>query len=98
MEYMDLTLYKYINQNNSKLTIKKRKGICRQILKAFKYIHSKGIFHRDISPNNILVKTYEDIDVIKISDFGLIKIPDSQLTSMWTEFKGSFNDPSLIWC
>lgn len=96
MEFMDLTLEKYISLNNSELTLEKRKGICRQILRAFQYIHTQNNFHRDISPNNILVKTYDDIDVIKISDFGLIKTPDSQLTSLQTEFKGSFNDPSLI--
>lgn len=45
---------------------------------------------------HILVKAYEDVDVIKISDFGLIKKTNSQLTSIQTEFKGSFNDPALI--
>lgn len=96
MEYMDFTLNDFISENNSKLSIEYKKNICRQILKAFQYIHSKNIFHRDISPSNILVKTYEDVNVIKISDFGLIKIPNSQLTSIQTEFKGSFNDLSLI--
>src|SRR5699024_6119782 len=38
----------------------------------------------------------DDVDVIKIADFGLIKIPESQLTKTGTEFKGYFNDPSLI--
>lgn len=95
MEYMDDTLYDYINKNNTKLNYLKRKNILRQILKAFQYIQSKDILHRDISPNNILVKNYEDINIIKVADFGLIKIPDSQLTSLWTEFKGWFNDPSL---
>lgn len=96
MEYMDFTLNDFISENNSKLSIEYKKNICRQILKAFQYIHSKNIFHRDISPSNILVKTYEDVNVIKISDFGLIKIPNSQLTSIQTEFKGRFNDLSLI--
>lgn len=52
--------------------------------------------HRDISPENILIKEYEDTLVIKISDFGLVKIPDSELTTIHTEFKGRFNDPELI--
>src|SRR5690625_1468521 len=96
MEYMDTTLDKYIQENNTKLSTSKRIGIVRQILRAFQYIHSKGIYHRDISLKNILVKNYDDVDVIKIADFGLIKTPESQLTSMSTEFKGYFNDPSLI--
>lgn len=96
MEFMDFTLGDYINENNAKLSIEKKKNICRQVLRAFQYIHSKGYFHRDISPSNVLVKAYEDVDVIKISDFGLIKKTNSQLTSIQTEFKGSFNDPALI--
>lgn len=95
MEYMDSTLDKYIQDNNTKLNTSRRIGMVRQILRAFQYIHSKKIYHRDISPKNILVKNYDDVDVIKIADFGLIKIPGSQITSMWTEFKGYFNDPSL---
>lgn len=96
MEYMDATLDEYIQKNNTKLNVSRRIGIVRQILRAFEYIHSKDSLHRDISPKNILIKNYDDVTVIKIADFGLIKIPESQLTNMWTEFKGYFNDPSLI--
>lgn len=95
MEYMDFTLDKYISKNNN-LSYPQRKGIGQQILKAFDYIHSKGRLHRDISPKNILLKKYDDVMVVKIADFGLIKIPDSSLTTVNTEFKGYFNDPSLI--
>lgn len=96
MEYMDFTLADYINKNNTKLTFNQRKVIGFQILKAFSYIHSKGLLHRDISPKNVLIKEYEDVLVIKIADFGLVKIPDSTLTTAHTDFKGYFNDPSLI--
>lgn len=96
MEYMDFTLDSYIAKYNSALPMPKRKGIVQQILKAFEYIHSKNRLHRDISPKNVLIKCYDDIIVVKISDFGLVKIPDSSLTSMNTEFKGCFNDPALI--
>lgn len=96
MEYMDISLDKFIEKNNSSLSKEDRKGIAFQILKAFKYIHSKGLLHRDISPKNILIKMYEDVKVIKISDFGLVKVPESNLTSVNTEFKGYFNDPGLI--
>ena len=95
MEYMDNTLDEYIKTNNDKLSIEQRKNIIFQILRAFNYLHAKEILHRDISPKNVLIKTYEDAMVVKISDFGLVKIPESNLTSENTELKGYFNDPAL---
>lgn len=96
MEYMDYTLDGYIAVHNSTLTIIQRKGIAQQILRAFDYLHSKGHLHRDISPKNILIKEYDDTLVVKLSDFGLVKILDSTLTTVNTEFKGYFNDPALV--
>lgn len=96
MEYMDATLDEYIPKNNAKLNVSKRIGIVRQMLKAFELIHSKSNLHRDINPKNILIKNLDDVDIIKIADFGLIQVWRSQLTNIWTEFKGYFNDPSLI--
>lgn len=93
---MEYTLDDYISKYNSTLTLDQRKGIAQQILRAFNYIHSKGQLHRDISPKNILIKKYDDVVVAKISDFGLVKIPDSTFTTVNTEYKGYFNDPSLV--
>lgn len=96
MEFMDCTLDKYIESNNGRLTFKQRKGLGNQVLRAFKYIHSKGLLHRDVSPKNILLKLYDDVPVVKVADFGLVKLPNSRLTTANTEFKGYFNDPSLV--
>ncbi len=96
MEYMDFSLDDYIQKNNTKLNTSQRKNLGFQILKAFSYIHLKELLHRDISPKNILIKQYDDVLVVKIADFGLVRIPDSNLTNVNTEFKGYFNDPSLV--
>lgn len=96
MEYMDETLYDYIMNNNASLSLKERKNIIVQICKGLKYIHSKDILHRDISLVNIFVKHYEDVNVIKLGDFGLVKNPENTLTSLQTEIKGSLNDPDLV--
>lgn len=95
MEYVDTTLDKYIKDNNGELELSERINIVRQILKAFQYIHSKGVLHRDVSTNNILIKFYDGINVVEISDFGLVKTPGSILTDPYTEIKGYFNDPKL---
>lgn len=95
MEYMDTTLAKYISDHNTKLDINDRKRLVYQVIKAFEYLHSKRLLHRDISPNNILLKFYDDVIVVKVADFGLVHIVDSSFTTVNTEFKGWFNDPSL---
>jgi serine/threonine-protein kinase len=96
MECMDMTIDKYITINNAKLNHNQRKNIGNQILKAFSYIHKKELLHRDISPKNVLIKEYDHVVVVKVSDFGLVRINNSNLTSVNTEFKGYFNDPSLL--
>lgn len=96
MEYMDETLDKYIYENNTKLQEKDRIGLVRQVLKAFKYIHSHKLLHRDISLKNVLVKEYDDVVVLKVSDFGLVKKPESDLTRKGTEIKGSLNDHKTL--
>lgn len=97
MECLDGTLFDYVNKNNNKNTfkVKQRMAICSQLYKAFRYIHSKNILHRDISPANILIKKYDTGIMIKIADFGLVKLPESQLTTLSTEMKGKCNDPIL---
>jgi len=95
MEYADETLKKFIEKNNSNLSVGRRRGIAYQIFKGFDYVHSKGYLHRDISFTNILLQHYEDLSVIKISDFGLVKTKQSDLTSFGSEIKGSLNDSNL---
>lgn len=96
MEFIKLTLYKYIVKNNTKITLSIRISIIQQIFKAFIYIHSKGLLHRDISASNVLIQIHDDGTIIaKISDFGLVKIPESSLTDPDSSLKGSLNDSSL---
>lgn len=95
MEFMDCTLDKYIS-TKSNMTVSQRKGLANQVIRAFLYIHTKEILHRDVSPKNILLKLYDDVPVVKVADFGLVKIPYSTLTTIDTEFKGYFNDPTLV--
>ena len=99
MEYCDFTLKKYYdlyNSNKEKLSFEHRKDIAKQFLSALSYLHSKDILHRDISYNNILLKQYDnELLLVKISDFGLIKEKESDLTSTGTELKGTIKDDTL---
>ncbi len=94
MEYLDETVYDYIDKNK-KINLETRIDLIKKIITAFKYLHSKELLHRDINPKNILLKRYDNGYVVKISDFGLVKIKKSELTSLSSEIKGALNDPKL---
>lgn len=97
MEYADTTLEKYIDTNNQKITKQERINLGSQILKGISILWENEILHRDISFKNILLKQYDKIfPVVKISDFGLIKEVESDLTSKNTEIKGSLNEISRL--
>lgn len=95
MEYADFTLEKFIFTRNSSLPFNERKSMIIQMLKAFEYIHAQDLLHRDISYHNILVKCFDDgTNMVKVSDFGLVKRPESALTRQGTDVKGAINDYS----
>ena len=47
---------------------------------AIQHAHHKGIIHRDIKPNNVLVTLHDGIPVVKVIDFGVAKATVQKLT------------------
>ena len=56
MEYIDgITLKEYLKQRGGALTWKETVHFATQILGALEHAHSKGIVHRDVKPQNIML-------------------------------------------
>lgn len=69
MEYIDGRPLTEVIGNNGITNQILLKKMALEILQALKYIHSKGFFHRDLKPDNILVSNIGDN--VKLIDFGL---------------------------
>lgn len=96
MEYCGETLRQYIQSRNTKLSFSTRKRIALQFLYGLNYIHTKDLLHRDISLQNVLLKTYDnEAALVKLSDFGLVKDKSSEFTRTHTEMRGTIRDPML---
>ena len=82
-ELMQTDLHNYIQTNNGVLPLKIIKNILYQILNGVTYIHSRNFLHRDLKPQNILINTTNNNDlIVKITDFGLCRLftKDKQFT------------------
>lgn len=79
MERVDgITLKNYMNQHGPMPTRELLK-YTMQILRALEHAHSKGIIHRDIKPQNIMLVRNGNI---KVADFGIAKLPTHDTVTM----------------
>ena len=80
-----ITLKQYMRKRGSSLNWREALHFMTQILQALRHAHSRGIIHRDIKPQNIMVLRDGSV---KVADFGIARITDSQRT-MTQEALGS---------
>ena len=73
MEYLEGQTLKQIIQVRKPLTVLEKVGIMTQVVEGLAYAHSKGIVHRDVKPENIMLLPD---DSVKIMDFGIALAAD----------------------
>ncbi|CAD8058056.1 unnamed protein product [Paramecium sonneborni] len=72
LEYLEgKSLHELLIQRQSIFEQEQIQMIIKLILQAIDYMHSQGIMHRDLKPENIMFKQINQIQSLKIVDFGL---------------------------
>jgi len=86
MEYVKgVPITRYCDDN--RLSIEDRLALFQQVCSGVQHAHSKGVIHRDLTPNNVLVTVQDGKAAAKIIDFGLARATDNRLTekTLFTE-------------
>lgn len=79
MEYVEgITLKEYIGQQG-KVKIREALYFVMQILRALQHAHDKGIVHRDIKPQNIMLISN---GTLKVTDFGIATFSRGETKTM----------------
>lgn len=88
MEFIDgITLKDYIDKVGA-LGWKEAVHYVRQILRGLSHAHDKGVVHRDIKPQNMML--LRD-GTVKVTDFGIAKMPTSEPLTMTDKAIGTVN-------
>ena len=83
MELIDgITLKQYMQKKNSNLNWREALYFTNQIVQALGHAHGRGIIHRDIKPQNIMVLRDGSV---KVADFGIARIMSASQSSTLTQ-------------
>ncbi|XP_050071972.1 MAPK/MAK/MRK overlapping kinase-like [Anopheles maculipalpis] len=74
MDLMDMSLYDYMQTRSRPFSESRVRKMLYQIVLGLEHLHQNDIFHRDVKPENILVKFYDGIvgrrETLQLADFG----------------------------
>src|SRR6266566_1919552 len=91
-----LPITNYCDQAN--LSTRERLELFIKVCRAVQHAHQKGVIHRDLKPNNILITLHDGEPVPKVIDFGVAKALGQKLTdkTLFTRFEQMIGTPAYM--
>lgn len=87
MELIDgITLKQYMKKKGGILTWREAVHYMTQIMRALSHAHSRGIIHRDIKPQNIMILRDGSV---RVADFGIARVMSAAQNTLTQEALGS---------
>ncbi|MGH9845884.1 MAG: serine/threonine-protein kinase [Blastocatellia bacterium] len=74
-----------IMRNEGQIDYLRTINIVRQVCGAVDAAHRAGIIHRDLKPDNILIEAVNNIERVKVLDFGIAKLREAKTDSFLTQ-------------
>ena len=73
MEYLDGVTLAELVEHSGRVPPGRAIHILRQVAAALREAHERGLVHRDVKPENVMLCRRGEDDVVKLLDFGLVK-------------------------
>lgn len=92
MEYLEGCTLADLMRAQGRIDSHRAVGIATQVCEALEEAHRRGVVHRDLTPNNLMLLARRDgPDFVKVLDFGVAKLQDAEVTG-----RGAVGTPGYV--
>lgn len=96
MEYVEGVTLRKLIEREKRLSPERTVNLARQICAGIGAAHRANIVHRDLKPDNVMIEIIDGQEVVKVLDFGIAKLKDSQQQSQITKTDSVLGTPHYM--